>query len=149
MKSMNVQLMFTLIVFVLSIGKSTSQEHNAFCKRNWQQYHDDWEPDHAVSPFFNRQKQIARNVHFLLINNKQKEALDIIKKVIDLEKVWRLQVCDKYFGRTACEFGIRTTPFDMLKVVAVNYLRRDPTDEIIGHLRSSVGQLLEKTPFHH
>ena len=141
MKLFYIYFIFGLVLALFSL--QVDSRAPLFWRNIRDYYRNEWEPEHTISPFYKRQREIANIVHALLMNKEDERALEIIKKSIQLEKAWRRQVCHKYFGRTACEYGIRNTPFDMLKVAAVNYLQRDPTDEIIGQLRKSVGDLLE------
>ena len=94
------------------------------------------------SPFYTRQDQLAKLLHLLLRTRNDKQALELLKMTIEVEKKWRRRVCQIYFDVLSCDLGLRTAPFDLLKVNMVNNLRRDPTDEIISQVRSSVNKLL-------
>ena len=142
------KLFLCLLFLCFALASAAFSGNTRTTGKIWRQirekYQDQWNPDLSKSPFYNRKSQIANMVHSLLARKNDEGALQLMKITIDLEKRWRRQACVKYFGATACELGLQTTPFDMLKVAMVNNLRQDPTEEIISQLRSSVGVLLER-----
>ena len=99
-------------------------------------------PNLAQSPFYSRQGRISEMLYYLLKRKIDHKAFAVLKLTVQVEKKWRQMLCQQFFDAGVCNFGIRTAPFDMLKIGFVNSLRRDPTDEIISELRSSVGRLL-------
>ena len=96
----------------------------------------------SSSPFFKYQSQIASVVVKMLRFRQDKQALEFLRKTIDIEKQWRRRACVIYFGMLPCRMGVGAQPFGIWRKRLVNYLVTDPTDEIIKHLKIDIVEKL-------
>ena len=111
-----------------SVNKATTSATSA---KSWFSLND--------SPFYKREGEIAKMLNKLLKLTRDQKALGVLKLTIGIEKKWRQSLCRNNFGKLACDLGISATPFGILNKSAINYLRQDPTEEILQRLRRRVG----------
>ena len=95
--------------------------------------------DLSSSPFNRYQWSIVKLVENYIGNRQTEEALKLLKRVIRMEKAWRLQQCIVFFGEKSCEReSTSPRPFYLWKKRMIHLLLKDPTDEIIATVREKI-----------
>ena len=85
--------------------------------------------------------------HFTnLIKEKNSgKAMEVVQKMIEMEKANRLLLCFQYFGTTRCSTRIANPrPFFIWQRKISHKLTENPTKDVIGILKNSLLQRLKK-----
>ena len=95
----------------------------------------------AASPFYRYERLITLQVKNLTYRNEEKKAFELLKKVISVEKSWRMELCQKVFGPDSCERkSIDAEAFYMWKKTIIHYLTKDPTQEITDRIWANINR---------
>ena len=98
-------------------------------------------PKCSGSPFYNSERLITLQVKNLTYKNKEKKAFELLKKVISVEKSWRMKLCQNVFGTGPCErHSIDAQAFFIWKKAIIHFLTKDPTKEITDRIWANINK---------
>ena len=94
----------------------------------------------STSPFYHYEKMITNFVMNMVNRGEEQKVYLVLKNIIEIEKKWRMDLCIRVFGPTACSSEMSSEAFYLWKKTLIHNLQKDPTQEITNRIWANLAK---------